>query len=34
MLPGCPRLTASIDHGVAEGIIPREGPEVDPDGYW
>ncbi len=34
MLPGCPRLTASIDHGVAEGIIAREGPEVDPDGYW
>ncbi|MGV9857862.1 hypothetical protein ACWDTD_04370 [Gordonia sp. NPDC003425] len=34
MMPTCPRLSASIDHGVAEGIIPIESPEVDPDGYW
>lgn len=34
MLPTCPRLSASIDHGVAEGIVPRESPETDPDGYW
>ncbi|MFW0796674.1 hypothetical protein AAFP30_22910 [Gordonia sp. CPCC 205515] len=34
MMPTCPRLSASIDHGVAEGIIPSESPETDPDGYW
>ena len=34
MLPTCPRLSASIDHGVAEGIVPRESPMTDPDGYW
>lgn len=34
MMPTCPRLSASIDHGVAEGIIPPESPETDPDGYW
>lgn len=34
LLPTCPRLSASIDHGVAEGIIPNESPETDPDGYW
>ncbi|MXP23286.1 hypothetical protein GIY30_18275 [Gordonia sp. HNM0687] len=34
MMPTCPRLSASIDHGVAEGIIPPESPESDPDGYW
>jgi hypothetical protein len=34
MMPTCPRLSASIDHGVAEGIIPAESPEADPDGYW
>ncbi len=34
MLPTCPRLSASIDHAVAEGILPRESPKVDPDGYW
>lgn len=34
LLPTCPRLSASIDHGVAEGIVPRESPAVDPDGYW
>ncbi|MEE3849561.1 hypothetical protein VZC37_04415 [Gordonia sp. LSe1-13] len=34
MMPTCPRLSASIDHGVAEGIIPSESPESDPDGYW
>ncbi|AUH68047.1 MULTISPECIES: hypothetical protein [Gordonia] len=34
LLPTCPRLSASIDHGVAEGIIPSESPEEDPDGYW
>ncbi len=34
MLPTCPRLSASIDHGVAEGILPRESPAADPDGYW
>ena len=34
MMPTCPRLSASIDHGVAEGIIPAESPESDPDGYW
>ena len=34
MLPTCPRMSASIDHGVAEGIIPKESPLEDPDGYW
>ncbi|GAC68460.1 hypothetical protein [Gordonia soli] len=34
MMPTCPRLSASIDHGVAEGIVPGESPESDPDGYW
>lgn len=34
MMPTCPRLSASIDHGVAEGIIPPESPASDPDGYW
>ncbi|MGO3326941.1 hypothetical protein [Gordonia sp. (in: high G+C Gram-positive bacteria)] len=34
MLPTCPRMSASIEHGVAEGIIPRESPAKDPDGYW
>lgn len=34
MMPTCPRLSASIDHGVAEGIIPSESPDSDPDGYW
>lgn len=34
LLPTCPRLSASIDHGVAEGIVPRESPDSDPDGYW
>lgn len=34
MLPTCPRMSASIDHGVSEGIIPKESPEVDPDGYY
>ncbi|NMO00972.1 hypothetical protein HH308_07060 [Gordonia sp. TBRC 11910] len=34
MLPTCPRLSASIDHAVAEGILPRESPAADPDGYW
>ncbi|MGC5258912.1 hypothetical protein ACPXCG_21435 [Gordonia sp. DT218] len=34
MMPTCPRLSASIDHGVAEAIIPSESPESDPDGYW
>ncbi len=34
MLPTCPRMSASIDHGVAEGIIPKESPVEDPDGYW
>lgn len=34
MLPTCPRLSASIDHAVAEGILPPESPAVDPDGYW
>lgn len=34
LLPTCPRLSASIDHGVAEGIIPNESPAEDPDGYW
>ncbi|PXW31707.1 UNVERIFIED_CONTAM: hypothetical protein DES50_104107 [Williamsia faeni] len=34
MLPTCPRLSASIDHGVSEGIVPRESPDVDPDGYY
>jgi hypothetical protein len=34
MMRTCPRLSASIDHGVAEGIIPSESPESDPDGYW
>ena len=34
LLPTCPRLSASIDHGVAEGIIPPESPATDPDGYW
>ncbi|MFM9377653.1 hypothetical protein [Gordonia sp. VNK21] len=34
LLPTCPRLSASIDHGVAEGIIAKESPDTDPDGYW
>ncbi|MEO9326755.1 hypothetical protein [Gordonia aurantiaca] len=34
MMPTCVRLSASIDHAVAEGIIPAESPESDPDGYW
>ncbi|GAA1481215.1 hypothetical protein GCM10009624_16550 [Gordonia sinesedis] len=34
MMPTCPRLSASIDHGVAEGIIPSRSPDSDPDGYW
>lgn len=34
LLPTCPRLSASIDHAVAEGILSDESPEVDPDGYW
>ncbi|HMS77097.1 hypothetical protein [Gordonia sp. (in: high G+C Gram-positive bacteria)] len=34
LMPTCPRMSASINHGVAEGIIPAESPEVDPDGYW
>lgn len=34
LLPTCPRMSASIDHGVAEGIIAPESPEQDPDGYW
>ncbi|GAC82742.1 hypothetical protein [Gordonia paraffinivorans] len=34
MMPTCVRLSASIDHAVAEGIIPAESPEHDPDGYW
>lgn len=34
LMPTCSRMSASIDHGVAEGIIPAESPEVDPDGYW
>ncbi len=39
LLPGvvpatCPRLSASIDHGVAEGIIAARSPDSDPDGYW
>lgn len=34
MMPTCPRLSASIDHGVAEGIVPAQSPESDPDGYW
>ncbi|MDR2279525.1 MAG: hypothetical protein LBE07_01580 [Gordonia sp. (in: high G+C Gram-positive bacteria)] len=34
MLPTCPRMSASIDHGVSEGIIPKESPMTDPDGYW
>lgn len=34
MTPTCPRLSASIDHGVTEGIIPAHSPESDPDGYW
>ena len=34
LLPTCPRLSASIEHGVAEGLVPRESPDVDPDGYW
>ncbi|GAB89741.1 hypothetical protein [Gordonia rhizosphera] len=32
--PTCPRLSASIDHGVAEGIIAAQSPDSDPDGYW
>lgn len=32
--PTCPRMAASIDHAVAEGIITDHSPEVDPDGYW
>ncbi|GAA4680985.1 hypothetical protein [Gordonia humi] len=34
LLPTCPRMSASIDHGVTEGIVPRESPDADPDGYW
>ncbi|GAB18857.1 hypothetical protein GOEFS_068_00020 [Gordonia effusa NBRC 100432] len=34
MMPTCPRLSASIDHAVAEGILPPESPVEDPDGYW
>ncbi|WP_026919688.1 hypothetical protein [Gordonia shandongensis] len=34
LLPTCPRLSASIDHAVAEGMVPRESPDEDPDGYW
>lgn len=34
LLPTCPRMSASIDHGVAEGIVPPESPATDPDGYW
>lgn len=34
MMPTCARLSASIDHGVTEGIIPAESPASDPDGYW
>lgn len=34
MQRSCPRLSASITHGVAEGIIPGESPDADPDGYW
>ena len=34
LMPTCSRMSASIDHGVAEGIIPAQSPEVDPDGYW
>ena len=33
-MPTCGRLSASIDHGVTEGIIPAESPATDPDGYW
>lgn len=33
MTPTCGRLSASIDHGVAEGIIAPHGPTEDPDGY-
>lgn len=34
MLSTCPRLAASIEHGVAEGIIATHSPDSDPDGYW
>lgn len=34
LLPTCPRLSASIAHAVAEGILPDESPDADPDGYW
>ncbi len=34
MTPTCSRLSASIDHGVSEGIIPPHGPDTDPDGYF
>ncbi|WP_246222098.1 MULTISPECIES: hypothetical protein [Gordonia] len=34
LMPTCSRMSASIDHGVAEGIVPAESPAVDPDGYW
>ncbi|MBD0861780.1 hypothetical protein IA539_11235 [Gordonia sp. zg691] len=34
MMPTCARLSASIDHGVIEGIIPAGSPDTDPDGYW
>ena len=34
MMRTCSRMSASVDHGVAEGIIPAESPEHDPDGYW
>ncbi|MET9490045.1 hypothetical protein [Nocardia sp. NPDC006630] len=30
----CQHLSATIDYGVAEGIIPAQSPETDPDGYW
>lgn len=34
MMQSCPRLSASIAHGVSEGIIAAQSPAVDPDGYW
>ncbi|MCF8588491.1 hypothetical protein [Gordonia liuliyuniae] len=34
MLPTCPRMSATIEHGVAEGIVPRQSPDADPEGYW
>jgi hypothetical protein len=33
-VPTCPHLPASIDYRLAEGLIPSESPETDPDGYW